>query len=238
MPILFAFFYFFIFLGKAPVGSLSLVAHGRHFTLQLSIGAANLLRVELAVLRTCLWLSSSLALCCGFGSFWISQCSGRDGAVPTLLLLLLYPFPWFLDILWVFTSSVVFLNAHWKTPVLFLWFTLHWVWKEDCLYISCSPSFSPCHLFYLVCPDFSALVNFPTIFHHTTDIRWGLGATRNFPAETWIPLRNLPVWITVHKARPEGARLLSKGSAVCAGFDSLPCVIICVFAKGMEKGPW
>lgn len=84
-------FYFIFFLGKAPVGSLSLVAHGRHFTLQLSIGAANLLRVELAVLRTCLWLSSSLALCCGFGSFWIPQCSGRDGAVPTLLLLLLYP---------------------------------------------------------------------------------------------------------------------------------------------------
>lgn len=62
-------------------------------TLQLSIGAANLLQVELAVLRMCLWLSSSLALCCGLGPFWIPQCSGRAGAVPTLFLLLLYPFP-------------------------------------------------------------------------------------------------------------------------------------------------
>lgn len=75
-------------------------------------------------------------------------------------------------------------------------------------------------------------------FNHPADTHSGLGATRNFPVETWVPLGNLPVWITVRKARPEGARLQSKGRAGCAGFDSLPCVIICVFAEGMENGPW
>lgn len=146
------------------------------------------------------------------------------------------PFPWFFDILWVFTFLVVFFKCTLKTsgfvPVVYFALGV----KGRLVSIFRAPPLSLLAISFTWRFQTSLLSS--ADFNHPADTHSGLGATRNFPAETRIPLGNLPVWITVRKARPEGARLQSKGRAGCAGFDSLPCVIICVFAEGMENGPW